>query len=424
MRILIILFLFLSPILLKAQEVTRAYTTRHYMEEILKGNPDDKKNRGKLEKAIRRGMKFGTPTPKTIGIIIHNLYENDREKVSAEQVQSQIDALNRDFGLEAIIENHPNDPNGIYAKRAVDTEISFCLPSEDEKGKPIQGINYKEGGATVWSDITAIKKNKDGLKPIQTNKYLNIWVVHLPNDNAGFAQMPWGASNTDGIVIDYRYFGTIDKKAPYNEGKTLTHLVGNYLGLYALWGENRCWDDFVEDTPIHNDFNIGCPPHDHVSTCDGYPTEMTMNFMDGTDDGCVYMFTLGQKQRMHAVLAQTGPRAQLGIEPTVCANALVDEPLAESRNTNSSPTTLSSDQLIVFPNPVSNTLYVQFGDLSFKEKVLLEVSSTDGKIIYSKKVSVQSSTTQEINLNNQIPGIYIIRISNKESEVTKKIVVE
>jgi hypothetical protein len=38
------------------------------------------------------------------------------------------------------------------------------------------------------------------------------------------------------------------------------------------------------------------PAYPHYSTCTGTPVEMTMNYMDYTDDRGMYMFTDGQKQ--------------------------------------------------------------------------------------------------------------------------------
>lgn len=138
--------------------------------------------------------------------------------------------------------------------------------------------------------------------------------------------MPGGPEETDGIVIDYQFFGTIGtSREPYNDGKTLTHLVGSYLGLYELWNEERpCWDDYVNDTPIHNAPNYGpTNEYKHVSTCPGNPVEMSMNFMDNSDDEYLYLFTAGQMMRIHAVLTKGGPRHKLTNSQTLCSKDLL-----------------------------------------------------------------------------------------------------
>ena len=97
--------------------------------------------------------------------------------------------------------------------------------------------------------------------------------------------------------------------SPYNKGRTATHEIGHWLNLRHIWGDATCGNDQVSDTPTHNGYNGGCPAYPHYSTCSGSPVEMTMNYMDYTDDACMYMFSTGQAARMQAALA--GPRVSL-----------------------------------------------------------------------------------------------------------------
>ena len=98
--------------------------------------------------------------------------------------------------------------------------------------------------------------------------------------------------------------------APFNKGRTATHEIGHWMNLNHIWGDATCETDNVDDTPQHNASNYGCPAYPHKSTCAGQPTEMTMNYMDYTDDPCMYMFTNGQAARMKATFfAANAPRA-------------------------------------------------------------------------------------------------------------------
>jgi hypothetical protein len=66
------------------------------------------------------------------------------------------------------------------------------------------------------------------------------------------------------------------------------------MNLRHIWGDATC-SDLVSDTPTHNAANYGVPAYPHYSTCSGNPVEMTMNYMDYTDDRGMFMFSNGQK---------------------------------------------------------------------------------------------------------------------------------
>ena len=83
------------------------------------------------------------------------------------------------------------------------------------------------------------------------------------------------------------------------------------MNLIHIWGDKKYGTDKVDDTPQANTENYVCPTYPHKSTCTGKLTEMTMNYMDYTDDACMDMFSNGQKARMFAVFAVGGPRAKM-----------------------------------------------------------------------------------------------------------------
>ncbi|MDX1941719.1 MAG: M43 family zinc metalloprotease [Saprospiraceae bacterium] len=245
-----------------------------------------------------------------IPVVIHIVYYNTKENISDAQVQSQIDVLNEDFrAINNDISSVPTD----FISAIGDTEVEFCLANIDPNGNPTTGITRKKGTRLSWGSSDRVKRlSQGGVDAWNTSQYLNIWVCNIGNGILGYAQFPGGPAATDGVVIDYRYFGRRGSAVyPYNHGRTATHEVGHWLNLRHIWGDSNCGNDQVDDTPTHYRANSGCPAYPHYNECDDNIIEMTMNYMDYTQDGCMYMFTRGQAARMQATFAPGGPRAAL-----------------------------------------------------------------------------------------------------------------
>lgn len=85
------------------------------------------------------------------------------------------------------------------------------------------------------------------------------------------------------------------------------------MNLSHIWGDSYCENDLVFDTPNAKTSNFGVPPYPYVSTCLLAHNEMTMNYMNYTDDRGMYMFTNAQKTRMTALFATGGARTDFGI---------------------------------------------------------------------------------------------------------------
>lgn len=237
-----------------------------------------------------------------IPVIVNVLYRTASENISDAQIQSQIDVLNEDFNAQnADFASVPALFSGVKAN----VGITFVL----------EGTYRKATTKTSWGTRDVMKSSKrGGLDPTSPTTKLNIWACTIGGGILGYAQFPGGSSATDGVVIDSQYFGMSGTGAyPYNLGRTATHEVGHWMNLRHIWGDANCGSDLVNDTPSHDSANYGVPAYPHYSTCTGNPVEMTMNYMDYTDDRGMYMFSEGQKSRMAAVFVSGGARAAFGI---------------------------------------------------------------------------------------------------------------
>ena len=232
-----------------------------------------------------------------IPVVVNVLYRTSAENISLTQINNQITVLNKDFSATNSDYNKTSTYNGV---KSGDIGIEFVLDR----------VVRKSTAKRSWQLNDAMKKNSQGgISPTSPTTKLNMWVCNLTSGYLGYAQFPGGSSSTDGVVIDDNAFGTGGSaRAPFHLGRTATHEVGHWMNLRHIWGDATCGNDQVGDTPLHNTANYGCPASGHRSTCSGTPVEMTMNYMDYTDDACMYMFSAGQKTRMLAVFASGGPR--------------------------------------------------------------------------------------------------------------------
>jgi hypothetical protein len=246
------------------------------------------------------GLKIGAVPVATIKVVVNVVYNDPSQNVSDAQIKSQIAVLNKDF--RATIGDRTKTPTP-FKGLVSDSKIAFKLDR----------ITRTQTAKTSFSDNNGVKKAATGgIAPVDTTKYLNIWVCALGGGLLGYAQFPSGPPATDGVVINYRAFGTTGTvQAPYDKGRSATHEVGHYLNLRHIWGDTPdcSGTDAVADTPNAAGPNFNKPTFPSVTCNNGPNGDMFMNYMDYTDDDAMFMFTTQQVARMRATL--DGPRRKL-----------------------------------------------------------------------------------------------------------------
>ena len=313
-----------------------------------------------------------------IPVIVHIIHNNESvnsvsatngNNLNAAQVIDQINILNKDFnGTNADTNLIPSVFKPLLGK----FQLNFCLAVVNPTGGILAepGIDRINRVAKGWNALpysqTYINATVKPNSIWDPNRYLNVWVAPLSNNLLGYATFPnpassgiqgltgtFGSATTDGVVILNSSFGSVGtaQSGVYNKGRTATHEIGHWIGLRHIWGDSNCGTDYCDDTPPAQTSNYNCPSFPYkLGTCSGNTTgEMTMNFMDYTNDACMYMFTADQKYRAQLILTNSPIRAAL-ITSTVCNLPTINNDIGISFVAN--PTYSQSINCIDNINPV------------------------------------------------------------------------
>ncbi len=169
----------------------------------------------------------------------------------------------------------------------------------------LQGIDFAYNDA--WYAVVPGKDEREmkAATRIGGKESLNIWTANIGDDLLGWATFPKSSLDpSDGVVIldESMPGGTAGK---YALGDTLPHEVGHWLALFHTFqGGCNGPGDQVADTAAEAYPQFDCPA-DSTDSCPKAPgTDPIHNYMDYTQDSCMYQFTPGQVARMSDAWAQ------------------------------------------------------------------------------------------------------------------------
>lgn len=325
-----------------------------------------------------------------IPVVVHVVYKDAGQNIFDAQIISQIEALNKDFrrtNADAV-----NTPER-FRSVAADAQFEFYLATADPRGRPTTGIIRRQTSITYFMSNDRVKASAQGGSDAwDTQSYLNIWVCNLIS-GLGYSSIPGTDAAKDGIVMNPLAFGTTGASGQFIPGRIATHEVGHWLGLKHIWGDAKCGDDGIGDTPQQASATKNCPSGIQQSCNNGEAGDMYMNFMDYTSDACMNLFTEGQKTKMRSLFATGGARAAMLQSKGLLA------PWAQPDVAGDGGTPVS-----VYPNPAMNEITVVLSKEWLGKTIYL--FAANGGLV--QRITV-AHVPQKVDVASLKPGLYFFK---------------
>ena len=429
----IIILLLLLSISIFAQENKKCFTSELIQKE-LEINKEYQNQISQVHKDNKKWLSENNRSKETITIpiVVHVIYRQSHSNlgigtnISNAQIEDQIRILNEDFSKTN--NEFPNPPRNTFVNYADNPNIKFCLATTDPDGNATNGItrtmstknsfNYNTESNDMKRDNTG---GKDGWNP---SKYLNIWVCDIASSGnsivLGYAYLPglqsWNAWK-DGLVVDFQHFGTIGSASSSSDGRTPTHEIGHYLGLYHTFCEasgggccdnDNTWGSNVYDTPATDDVYFGSVnANTNNNTCNDLLYGFNSDLLDMDENFMAYsnhtwMFTYDQVSEMTGTL--NGYRASL-------------------KNSNVSVNctgTVSNENIDntfkIYPNPAKDIISIETNFSSYT----LKVTDILGNTLLSKS---NLSFNNNIDVSTLKNGTYLVELISPGDRRINKIII-
>ena len=426
MKTKLLLLLFVVSISFGQQ---RTCGTDAYMESLL-ANPEMKKQYLDLQKQFESELErltnaqqnrngnsiFSTNTTIRIPVAIHypsvaNTSSETEKSCLRLLAQKQIAILNADY-------NASNSDLSLWTSASVyypgvnigDMDVSWEIATQNHPSSA--GLS---NGTLAVTFGTHFLSNADS--DSEWAGYCNLVVRNISGGILGYS--PLGGIPNQGmtVVIDNNAFGATMTGtpsscsgylpgAPYNLGRTLTHELGHFFNLlhtFQSCTNTNCatQGDKVCDTPPLGIPTYSCPSEGSVAGCDAFTSALTMNYMDYTNDVCMYMFTVGQANRMLAWYNTISSQLQ--------TNVLANNDFVKNN-------------FSIAPNPNKGIFSIQLSEAIDNYSVI--IIDALGREIFNSEYNQTTDLVQNIQLDNALSGMYFVTIQSKGAQITKKIIIE
>ncbi|GAX28675.1 hypothetical protein FisN_33Hh050 [Fistulifera solaris] len=257
-----------------------------------------------------------TSLPIVVPVCFHTLYAAGGAPLTDEKLQSTLNHLNQAFTSSSCCDRALEWCTSEIVDKLCSTETQITFEFAELVGGVVTGDTTVGTSVTALNACVVRTENgdwfthsksideapmKDALH-LGDRRVLNAYFVDFPNGSLGYATFPFNDNGKlDGVVVG---FDTLPGDGGrFGEGDTLVHEVGHWLGLPHTFSGGCFASDGVLDTAKTRDPYNGCTPQ--LSRPDSCPTstgaDPIFNFMDYSDDVCMYEFTTGQKETMLAM---------------------------------------------------------------------------------------------------------------------------